>query len=277
MKITVLGMGIIGSRCADQLAAAGHDVTRWNRSPRGLPNENPDARAAAGASPVLAFYLKDAPALREVVERIAPVLTPEHFLLNHSTVDLETTRWLAEFCEKLGCRFVDAPFTGSKLAAADGKLLYYISGAETDLDAATPVLEPTASGILRLGKTGNATVIKLATNLVAACHIQALAEAQALCIHHGLEAAAFEAVLAKHGTASALGAMKIPAMLAGDFDTHFSLDNMRKDSAYALQLAAALQLELPATRLVSNRMADLCQQGFAELDYCALAAPYRKS
>jgi 3-hydroxyisobutyrate dehydrogenase-like beta-hydroxyacid dehydrogenase len=277
MKITVFGMGIIGSRCAEQLASAGHDVTRWNRTPKGLAHEVSDAGEAAAASPVLSFYLKDAPAVRAVAEHIKPALTPDHIVLNHSTIDLDTTLWLAETCRKSGCRFVDAPFTGSKLAAADGKLLYYLAGDDASVDEAVVILEPTASGLLRMGKTGNATVIKLATNLIAACHIQALAEAQALCSHHGLDSAAIADALSKHGTASVLSAMKVPAMLAGDFDTHFSLDNMRKDSAYALELGAQHHLSLPAIDAVSRRMTELCGDGFAEMDYCVLARAYRKS
>ena len=60
----------------------------------------------------------------------------------------------------------------------------------------------------------------------------------------------------------------------GDFDTHFSLDNMRKDSAYAIELAAQAGLDTPAIEAVSRRMAELCADGMADLDYSALAKPY---
>jgi 3-hydroxyisobutyrate dehydrogenase/glyoxylate/succinic semialdehyde reductase len=275
MEISVFGMGIIGSRCAGILETSGHQVTRWNRTPRQLPNEVADAREAAARSTVLSLYLKDRVAVREVVERIAPVLKAGHLLLNHSTVDLATTLWLDELCRGSGCRFVDAPFTGSKTAAQDGKLLYYLAGEDAALEAAVPVLEPTATGMLRMGKTGNATVIKLATNGIAACHIQALAEAQALCLHHGIPADDLAAALARHGTASALSAMKVPAMLGADYDTHFSLDNMRKDAVYALELAASQGLGLPAIEAVHKRMDELCSQGLGDLDYCVLAKPYQ--
>lgn len=275
MKISVFGMGIIGSRCADQLAASGSGVIRWNRTPKGLPCEVTDAAEAAAASHAISLYLKDAPAVREVIGRIASVLNGDQIMMNHSTIDLETTLWLADVCRDAGCRFVDAPFTGSKLAAADGKLQYYVGGDDDAVEAALPWLQPTAIGILRVGRAGDATVIKLATNLVAACHIEALAEAQGICLRHGLGADVIKDVFAKHGTASALSAMKIPPMLAGDFETHFSLDNMRKDSEYALSLADSLGLDLPAVRAVSQRMAALCGEGYAGADYCSLAAAYR--
>jgi 3-hydroxyisobutyrate dehydrogenase-like beta-hydroxyacid dehydrogenase len=68
--------------------------------------------------------------------------------------------------------------------------------------------------------------------------------------------------------------MKLPTMLAGDFDTHFSLDNMRKDSVYALELAQNQGLTLPSMETVSQRMTELCEQGLAQNDYTALVSPY---
>jgi len=274
MNITVFGMGIIGSRCADNWQQSGANVTRWNRTAKELPTFVADAATAARASEVLSFYLKDAKALRAVFEQIRPVLTAQHFLMNHSTIDLPTTLWLAEQCAAAGCTFVDAPFTGSKIAAGEGKLMYYLAGDDAAIARAETILAPTASAMIRMGAMGNATVVKLSTNLIAACQIQALSEAMALCLKHGISKASFANAITQHGTASALTKMKLPGMLAGDFDTHFSLDNMRKDSVYALELAGTQSLDLPAMHTVSQRMTELCESGLAENDYTALAKPY---
>lgn len=274
MNITVFGMGIIGSRCADNWQQAGSTVTRWNRTPKELPNFVADAAEAARRSEILSFYLKDSHALRSVFEQIRPVLTARHFLMNHSTIDLPTTLWLAEQCAAVGCTFVDAPFTGSKIAAGEGKLMYYLAGADEAVARAETILAPTASALIRMGAMGNATVVKLSTNLIAACQIQALSEALALCLNHGISKESFANAITQHGTASALAKMKLPGMLAGDFDTHFSLDNMRKDSVYALELAQQMGLSLPAMDTVSRRMTELCDEGLAAQDYTALASPY---
>ncbi len=274
MNITVFGMGIIGSRCADHWQHSGANVTRWNRTPKELPGFVGDAAAAAQASDVLSFYLKDSKALHDVFEQIRPILTERHFLMNHSTVDLPTTLWLAEQCKAIGCGFVDAPFTGSKVAAGEGKLMYYLAGSDDAVARAETILPPTASAMIRMGEMGHATVVKLSTNLIAACQIQALSEAMALCLKHGISKESFTNAIAQHGTASALTKMKLPGMLEGDFDTHFSLDNMRKDSVYALELAQSQDLTLPAMQTVSKRMTELCESGLADRDYTALARPY---
>ena len=274
MNITVFGMGIIGSRCADHWQQSGAAVTRWNRTPKNLPNFIANAAEAAKVSEVLSFYLKDAKAMRAVFEQLRPVLTSGHFLMNHATIDLPTTLWLAEQCDAIGCQFVDAPFTGSKIAASEGRLIYYLAGSDSNIEKAEQILPPTASALIRMGAMGHATVVKLSTNLIAACQIQALSEAMALCLAHGISKESFANAIGQHGTASALTKMKLPGMLKADFDTHFSLDNMRKDSVYALELAEAHQLSMPAMQTVSQRMTELCEAGLAEEDYTALAKPY---
>ncbi|MEN9990739.1 MAG: hypothetical protein RLZZ224_441 [Verrucomicrobiota bacterium] len=275
MRITVLGMGIIGARCADHWQTAGHQVTRWNRTPKDLDAFTSNALDAARASDILSFYLKDSQALREVFTSIKSALHTRHFLMNHSTVDLATTQWIAAQCAEIGCQFVDAPFTGSKQAAQDGALCYFLSGSTENIEKAAQILEPTSTQCLAMGEIGRATVFKLSTNLIAACQVQALAEAQALCLHHGIQAQEFAAALASHGTTSPLTRLKLPSMLNADYETHFSLDNMRKDSTYALALAAEKHLILPAMQAVSSRMTELCQQGLGDYDYSALAQPYQ--
>lgn len=275
MKITVLGLGIIGSRAAANLRKnPDNQVTVWNRSPKGAEGEAHSLETAVAEAEVVAIYLKDAPAVREIVARLLDSAPSELTLLNHATVDLPTTQWLAEICTERGWKFLDAPFTGSREAAAAAALVYYAAGDSELIDAIEPLLLQTAKQVIRCGTVGQATVIKLVTNLVSACTVQALAEGLAIAVSQGIKPAAFTAAVASNACSSPLAAMKLPTMASGDFDTHFSLENMLKDSRYALELAA--QLETPAIRAVSGRMAELCEDGYAENDFSALAAPYLK-
>ncbi len=270
----VLGLGIIGSRAQARLIAAGWSVACWNRTPKQLAGESPTPEAAVAGAAIIAIYLKDAPAVREVVARIEPFLEPGQIILNHSTVDWVTTQWLEQVALGRGCRFLDAPFTGSKVAAAGGRLVYYLGGDPALTDELESYLSATSQARLHCGPVGAATVVKLATNLISACSVQAMAEALAIATGHGVSADCLMAAVAHNVSASPLTAMKFPTMVAGDFETHFSLSNMSKDSRYMLALAAAAQLETPALLAVSQRMADLCAAGLGELDYSALAKPY---
>ncbi len=273
-RIAVLGLGIIGSRAVGRLRDAGWQVSCWNRTPKGLPGEAETPEAAVTGADIISIYLKDAAAIRQTVGRIESLLEPGQIILNHATLDLETTLWLDKICLTRACRFLDVPFTGSKEAAAAGKLLYYIGGDTSLVDELGDYLAVTSKGQLYCGAIGAATVVKLATNLVSACTVQALAEALAIAASHGIPADCMVAAVAQGAGASVLTGMKLPTMVEGNFETHFSLSNMLKDSRYMLILAAAAGLETPAITAVSQRMEDLNAAGLGELDYSAVVKPY---
>lgn len=270
----VLGLGIIGSRAHQRLAAAGWSVSCWNRTPKGLSGERSGPEDAIAQADVISIYLKDAPALRGIAARIEPHLKPGRIVLNHSTVDLETTLWLEKLCLSRGCGFLDAPFTGSKLAAEAGQLVYYIGGDPALAAEVDDYLSVTSKSRLACGAAGAATVVKLTTNLISACTVQAMAEALAIATRHGVPADCLIHAVSQNASGSPLAAMKFPAMAAGDYETHFSLANMGKDSRYMLALAGFAGVETPAIAAVSQRMSELCDAGLGDLDYSALAKPY---
>lgn len=273
-RVAILGLGIIGSRACSRLTDNGWKVSCWNRTPKEYPGETPTPEEAIQEAAIISIYLKDVSAVREVFSRIESFLKPGQVILNHATVDLETTLWLEKCTLARSCRFLDSPFTGSKVASANGQLVYYTGG---DLELANELetyLNVTSKSQLHTGAVGTATVIKLSTNLISACIVQALAEALAISTRHGVSPDCLIQAVASNASASLLTGMKLPTMAAGDFETHFSLSNMGKDSRYAIALAEQAGLETPAIAAVSKRIDELTQQGLGDLDFSALAKPY---
>jgi 3-hydroxyisobutyrate dehydrogenase-like beta-hydroxyacid dehydrogenase len=160
------------------------------------------------------------------------------------------------------------------MAAANGQLLYYIGGDAGLAHQLQAYLAVTGRGQLYCGDVGAATVAKLATNLISACTVQALAESLAIATRHGVSADCLIEAVSLNASASVLASMKLPGMATGNYETHFSLSNMGKDSRYMLALADAAGLETPAIAAVSKRMLDLAADGLGDLDFSAVAKPY---
>ncbi len=273
-KVAVLGLGIVGSRVRERLIKAGDLVTCWSRTQRGLAGEKNTPKEALEGAELVSIYLKDAPMVREVFEKAKSSLTRGVIVLNHATIDLATTLWLAEQCVAKGCDFIDAPFTGSKDASDAGQLLYYTAGDAELVESLSNFLAVTSKGRIHCGKIGAATVIKLATNLISACTMQAMSEALAIAARHGVSPEIFTEAAIRNASGSPLMAMKYPGILKGDFEPHFTMANMWKDSRYALTLAESAGVHLPAITAVSARMGEMCAEGSGELDYSALAKAY---
>ena len=153
-------------------------------------------------------------------------------------------------------------------------MVYYIGGDPALAESLDGYLSITGKSRLFCGPVGAATVVKLATNLISACTVQAMAEALAITTNHGVPADCLIKAVAGNVSGSPLAAMKFPTMVAGNFETHFSLANMGKDTRYMLALADSAGLETPAITAVSRRLTELCETGLGDLDYSALAKPY---
>lgn len=267
----MLGLGIIGSRVAENLRAAGHEVFVWNRTPKAVPGFLGSPAEVAAQARFIQIFVRDDAALLDVLEQMKPALERRHLLLNHATVSPEATRRAAAFCADCGADFLDAPFTGSKMAAQNGKLVYYIGGPEPLVERARPVLAASSTQILPMGDTGAATVVKITTNLVTAAIVKAVAEAAAITRSQGVALPRLLEALQANANYSSLIGMKLPALIAEDFEPHFSLKNMLKDADFARELAAAAKLDdVGVLEATAAAMRKKLEAGKGDLDFCVL-------
>jgi 3-hydroxyisobutyrate dehydrogenase-like beta-hydroxyacid dehydrogenase len=266
--IGVLGLGIIGGRVAGHLRAAGHRVQVWSRTGKAGSLASP--RAVAEAAKVLQIFVRDSAALLEAMRDLAPVLTPEHLVLNHATVSKAAVLEAARLCAESGAGFLDAPFTGSKMAAQNAKLVYYVGGDAALLERARPVLELSSVKILPLGGVGDAMVLKIVTNLVTAVTVKALAEAAAITRAEGVPLAALQTALEANANHSPLLAMKLPALMQDDFEPHFALINMLKDADFARELAGGAGLLTPALDCTAAALRTAAEAGLGDLDFSVI-------
>ena len=273
--VGVAGLGIIGSRVAAHLRAKGFSVRVYNRTPReNEPGFTGSAEELARESDVIQVFVRDVKALREVVTAMSPALTKGKTVINSATVSLSATKEVAKLVKKTGADFLDAPFTGSRDAAANGQLTYYAGGSGKVLERVRSVLEASSKSILPTGEIGTATVLKIATNMVSAVTVQALAEALGVVESAGVPLAMFEQAMEQNANCSGLVRMKLPAMIRRDFTPHFSLKNMLKDARYALALAGQGNMEVPVLTAAAACMAGLEAAGRGDEDYSVLAEHY---
>jgi len=273
-SVGVIGLGIIGSRVAAILRRNGFSVTVWNRSPRPEPSFLPSAREVAETADILQLFVRDGEALLEVIRAMAPALGVTHVVMNHATVGPADTLEAARIVAERGAAFVDAPFTGSRDAATEGELVYYVGGEESVIERVRKVLESSAKEILFMGPVGSATYVKLATNMISASQIEALAEALALLHRGGVPLPRLREALEHNVANSGAISAKLPLMLAGEFDPRFSVKNMLKDLQIALRSVEGKGIDLPATSATAGALMGAVQAGWGEDDFSSLARHY---
>lgn len=267
----VLGLGLIGSRVAARVQAAGFPLSAWNRTARDfsqLPPLASDPAAVARAADILQIFVADDEALRTTVRALLPALGPQHIVISHATVAPQTVRDLAAEVATTGAVLLDAPFTGSRDAAAQGQLTYYVSGDMEALERARPVLDASAKAILPMGELGTASAVKIATNIIAAAAAVSLAEAIQLLRTQGIDPQILVAALENNAARSGVIDLKLPCMLDNEFAPRFSARNMRKDLRLARDNAAPAHRVLTETMLALYEQA--CASGLAVEDFATV-------
>lgn len=273
-NVGVIGLGIIGARAAAGLRAAGFQVYVWNRSAKPAPNFLGSPAEIARVADVIQIFVADAEALFEVVEAMADALTNEHTIICNATVGPEAVLEAAKFVQERGAAFLDAPFTGSKIAAEKRQLVYYIGGDDAVFQQVKPVLEATSKAIVRIGDIGQASTVKVVTNMISAVTVQTLAEALAIAQKSGIAPEVLAAAIEQNACRSGVVELKLPKMAAGDYEPHFSLKHMFKDVQLGIHLANTLDLDIPVTTVTAGVMFGALNRGWADLDFSALYKTY---
>ena len=274
-NIGVIGLGIIGRGVAGALRRKGFPVYVWNRSPRSIPNFVGSPGEVAEICNSIQIFVSDDDALLQTVQQLGEKITPRHLVIAHSTVAPDSMRAAAEIVERRKARFVEAPFTGSKTAAEKGELVYYVCGNDAALREARPILEASSKEIIEIGPTiGQASAIKIATNMITAASVQAAAEALALVQALGLPLEKFLEAMRSNASHSTTLAMKLPKMLSRDFEPHFSVKHMLKDMQIANQIGLSNYLDLGVTAAARDQLLEQVHWGHGDDDYSVVARKY---
>ncbi len=268
-RIGVIGLGIIGHGVASWLRSRGHTVHVWSRTPRPFPNFLPTPAEVAHNVDSIQLFVNDGAALAAVCRALRPGLEGRHVVIAHPTVDPSSMVDAAAIIKESGAAFVEAPFTGSKLAAAEGRLVYYIGGSEQALARAKRVLELSSKSLLTAGAVGKASVLKIATNMITAATVQALGEALAIVKSSGISPSLLTEALKDNAARSGAVDLKLPKMITADYEPHFSMRNMFKDASLAAALANMMHIDVPLTTANAGILLSGIERGWGEDDFAA--------
>ena len=287
-RVGFLGLGIMGSRMAANLAADGHPLTVWTRT-EGKAQAWVDAqggreRVRAAATPaavaddadVLFTMVVDGPQVATIVagpDGLASVGSAPKVLVDMSTIGPAAAREVAAALPG-GWRFLDAPVTGSSPRAEDGTLTIMVGGDAEDFARVRPLLESMGSLVLHVGDTGKGQMVKLINNAVAAVNTGTVAQALLVGAAAGVDLDALVAVMAAGSGASRMLDLKAAPMREHAYDTLFKLEHMLKDVRLCLEESDRAGVPFPAAAATREALIAAQQRGHGADDFAALLEAY---
>lgn len=286
MKTSFIGLGIMGSRMAANLAKNKIDITIYNRTPGKM---NALAELGAKTSGSLADCVKDADIVLTMLstpEAVWEYAAGEDGFLGEmkhgahwcdcTTVNPDFSREMAKLSESFGLRFMDTPVAGSKKPAEEGSLVFLCGGNENDLEEIKPFLNIMGSKIIHAGGHGMGSSLKMAVNMLLANSMAAFAESVAFGEKIGLERDKLMDILAELPVTAPFNKLKKEKMKSGDFSPEFPLEWMHKDLHLACLTAYEYNISLPAANAVKEMFASANQSGWGREDLSAIFKIYNK-
>jgi 3-hydroxyisobutyrate dehydrogenase len=279
--VAFLGLGIMGSRMAANLAQAGFELTVWNRTrataeqfaaDHGAKLTDTPAEAAASVEIVITMVV-DGPQVEHVLlgeNGVVHGAREGTLCIDCSTIGPAFVRSIGAKLEDHGLKLLDAPVTGSSPRAQDGTLTIMAGGDPDDFRRAEPLLRAMGKLIVHAGPLGHGQIVKLINNAVAAVNAATVGQALLVGKRSGVDLDALTQVMGAGSGGSAMLELKAGPMREHDYTTLFKLEHMLKDVRLCLEQGETAGAPFPFAALTREILSTAAGMGFGEADFAAM-------
>jgi 3-hydroxyisobutyrate dehydrogenase len=247
----------------------------WNRNPelaRGVVEKGAEiassvADAVKGVDVVITMVTDTAAVTSIAIDLgMLEALPSDAVWAQMSTIGVEGTAAISSIAEKErpDVIFLDAPVSGSKVPAEQGKLTIFASGSEQARTTVEPVFEAVGQRTVWLGAVGMGSRMKLVNNTLLAFSAEGVANSLALAHRLGLEIHSVRDAFEGGPLMSPWMTGKLSRMEDGNYSPEFPLALALKDVRLALEQADSHRFEVLAS--LAREWDEAVNQGLGEQD-----------
>jgi L-threonate 2-dehydrogenase len=280
-NVGVIGLGAMGGGMAGSLRRAGWQVHAVDARPGVAQAFATQGGVACGSPAELAQYcdvivsvVVNAAQTETVLfgeSGCAGAMKPGSVFVMCSTVDPAWSAALESRLAERGLLYLDAPISGGAAKAAAGEITMMTAGRPEAYEKCGALLDAMAAKVYRLGeRAGAGSKVKIINQLLAGVHIAAAAEAMALGLREGVDAAALYEVITHSAGNSWMFENRMAHVLAGDYTPLSAVDIFVKDLGLVLDLARASKFPLPLSSTAHQMFMQASTAGFAKEDDSAV-------
>ena len=252
-KVGFIGLGAMGGPMALNLVKAGfklvvHDIDQTKTAPLRAKGAE-----LAGTAEAVAAEVERTIVIVETTDQAQAVIAGErgiiksakagHIVLCMATIDPFAARTLADQLAAQGIAMLDAPVSGGTGRAQSGDLSVIVGGAADVFAKCEDLFKVMGSRSFHVGPLGSGLAMKLVNNMLVQVNTVAVAEAMVLGVKAGLDPQMIYDVVRVSTGASAAWELRVPRILAGDFEPGGTIDISYKDQE--LETAFAKRLGVP--------------------------------
>ena len=281
MKLSFIGLGVMGYPMAGFLSKAGHDVTVFNRTISkaekwcteycGNLSESPK-QAAKGAEVVFICVGNDDDVREVILHEDGAIhgLGKSAIIVDHTTASARLAVEVYNEARKHEINFLDAPLSGGQAGAESGQLTIMVGGDKEIFDKVLPVMDCYAKACTLIGEAGSGQKAKMVNQICIASLIQGLSEALHFAKRENLDISAVMGAISKGAAQSWQMENRWQTMIDDKFDFGFAVEWMRKDLEIAIDEAKRVNANLEVTELINEFYKDIEKIGGKRFDTSSL-------
>ena len=281
MKLSFIGLGVMGYPMAGFLSRAGHDVTVFNRTTskaekwcaeyHGKLAVSP--KEAAKSAEIAFICVGNDDDVREVIldeEGAIHGLEKSAIIIDHTTASARLAVEIYDEARKHDINFLDAPLSGGQAGAESGQLTIMVGGDREVFDKALPIMDCYAKACTLIGEAGSGQKAKMVNQICIASLIQGLSEALHFAKRENLDISAVMGAISKGAAQSWQMENRWQTMIDDEFDFGFAVEWMRKDLEIAIDEAKRVNANLEVTKLINEFYKDIEKIGGKRFDTSSL-------
>lgn len=279
-RIGFIGLGIMGSAMAANIAKAGYPLMIYNRTPAKTQNlEQMGVQVASTPkvltekSEVVILMVTGPEALEDLLwggDGVIEAVNSDKTIINMSTVSPTYTQELQRRISSTGAVFIDAPVSGTKKPAEDGTLLILAGGDKQEIQKNTPLLETMGKKVVYCGDTGQGSMMKMTINLLLGVMMEGISETLNFGKVGGLSEDTIFDVISSGPLNCGLYQAKENMLRNMDFPAQFPLKHMTKDIKFVVDTAYETGAAVPAAHTMLHLYRLGVGQEWGDLDMSAI-------
>lgn len=280
--VGLIGLGLMGRAMAERLLGRGIEVWGFDIDTGCVAAfESEGGRAVGGVAELtccsrVILSLPNSEVVQGVIEQLESHLRPSQIIVDTTTGGPDGAVAAARRLGERGVFYVEAMISGNSDQVRRGEVLIMASGGEEAVAQCEDLFACFASRVRQVGGSGNASKMKLVSNLVLGLNRAVLAEGLAFAERLGLNPEQTLAVLRESMGYSRVMDAKGHKMITGDFEPQARLSQHLKDVRLILRAAKASQARTPLSEVHEQLLQQAESQGLGGLDNSAIIRVFER-
>ncbi len=279
-RISVVGLGLMGTAITERLLEHGWQVLVWNRT-----RDKADPLISVGArwtqdpfaeSDRILISLYTSDVVKEVLSQMRESLRSGQIIVDTTTGEPQQSSAMSVDLSSRKIDYLDAPISGSSEQTRRGEATTMVGGSRAAFDACADLWTVLGRNVFYVGPSGSAAKMKLISNLVLGLNRAVLAEGLAFASAIDVDKTAALEILRGSMAYSRAMDVKGQKMIDGDFRVQARLSQHLKDVRLILQAASAGGRSLPFSQVHAHVLERAEEMGLGDLDNSAIIQAIEK-